>query len=71
MLKAFKYRLYPTEDQRVLINKHLGSSRFIYNLGLETKINAYSSNKVNLSRFDLSGQLVEQSVIFPILKSNF
>ena len=59
MLKAFKYRLYPSEDQRVLINKHLGSSRFIYNLALETKMNAYNSNKVNLSRFDLSGQLVE------------
>ena len=58
MLKAFKYRLYPTDDQKELLNKHFGSTRFIYNLALETKINAYR-NKVNISRFDLQKQVVD------------
>ncbi|MGL4758809.1 MAG: helix-turn-helix domain-containing protein [Patescibacteria group bacterium] len=26
MLKTYKYRLYPSFDQQVLINKHLGVS---------------------------------------------
>jgi len=59
MLKAFKYRLYPTKEQEVLLNKHFGSCRFIYNLALETKLAAYSSARVNLSRYDLQVQMKE------------
>ena len=58
MLKGFKYRLYPTIDQKELLEKHFGCTRFIYNLALETKINAYI-NKVNLSRYDLQKQMVD------------
>lgn len=57
MLKAFKYRIIPTEKQAVLLNKHIGSVRFLYNLALETKQIAYASKKVNLSRYDLQVQL--------------
>lgn len=57
MLKSFKYRLRPTEVQTELINKHIGSSRFVYNLALETKTMAYAGNQVNLSCFDLIKQL--------------
>ena len=57
MLKAFKYRLYPSDEQSVLINKHINSCRFIYNLALETKQIAYIGNKVNLNCFDLIKQL--------------
>lgn len=57
MFKAFKYRIYPTREQAVLISKHIGSARFIFNLALETKQMAYAGNKVNLSCFDLIKQL--------------
>ena len=57
MLKAFKYRLYPTDQQKELIARHIGSARFVYNLALETKQTAYAGNKVNLSCFDLNKQL--------------
>jgi len=57
MLKGFKYRLYPTETQKVLINKHIDACRFVYNLALETKNMAYSGSKTNLSCFDLMSQL--------------
>lgn len=57
MLKAFKYRLSPTKEQSILLNKHIGSSRFVYNLALETKTMAYAGNKVNLSCFALHSQL--------------
>jgi putative transposase len=59
ILKALKYRLYPTEEQCVLIDKHIGSCRFVYNLALETKQYAYAAKQVNLSCFDLIKQLPE------------
>ena len=57
MVKAFRYRLYPTPEQSVLLNKHIGSSRFVYNLALETKQMAWAGNRVNLNCFDLIKQL--------------
>jgi putative transposase len=59
MLKAFKYKINPTNEQTILLNKHIGSSRFVYNLALETKNSAYVGNKVNLSCFALHKQLTE------------
>lgn len=57
MFRAYKYKLYPTEEQKVLIGKHIGACRFVYNLALETKNYAYSQHKKKLSCFDLIGQL--------------
>jgi putative transposase len=57
MIKAYKYRIIPTKVQEELINKHIGSCRFVYNLALETKQTAYAGNKVNLDCFDLIKQL--------------
>lgn len=57
MLKAFKYRLSPTKEQSILLNKHIGASRFVYNLALECKQMAWAGNKVNLSCFALHSQL--------------
>ena len=59
MLKSFRYRLYPSTEQKILLNKHIGSVRFLYNLALETKQKAYAGNKVNLSRYDLQKQLID------------
>ena len=68
MFKAFKYRIFPTEPQKELIAKHIGSSRFVYNLALETKNAAYISNKHNYSPFDLIKQLPELKKELPWLK---
>ena len=57
MLKAFKYRLFPTKEQSILLNKHIGASRFVYNLALECKQMAWAGSKVNLSCFALHSQL--------------
>lgn len=56
MLKSFRYRLCPTNEQAALLNKHIGSVRFLYNLALETKQAAYATG-VNLNRYDLQVQL--------------
>jgi len=31
MLKTFKYRIYPTRKQQVLINKGFGFNQYVYN----------------------------------------
>ena len=51
--KAYKYRLYPNKKQQELINKHIGCCRYVYNLCLEKKINAYKTSKKSISSFDL------------------
>lgn len=68
MFKALKYRIYPTNSQKELIAKHIGSSRFVFNLALETKNAAYISNKHNYSPFDLIKQLPELKKECPWLK---
>ena len=59
MLKAYKYRIFPNEEQQALMSNIFGQVRFVYNLGLETKIAAYAGNKKNLTCFDLNKQITE------------
>lgn len=59
MLRAFRYRILPTDEQKMLLDKHFGSVRFLYNLALETKQTAYAGNKVQLSYNELSAQLTD------------
>ena len=62
MLKAFKYRLSPTKEQSILLNKHIGASSFVYNLALECKQMAWAGSKVNLSCFALHSQLKDLKI---------
>lgn len=59
VLKSYKYCLLPTEEQKIQLSKAFGCCRFVYNLGLETKIAVYASNKKNLTCFDLANQMKE------------
>lgn len=54
---AFRYRLYPNAAQRVLLAKHFGCVRWVYNRGLALKMEAWNDRKENLSRFDIHAQL--------------
>lgn len=57
--KAYKYRLYPNKEQEVLLSKHFGCARYVYNWGLSKKIEAYEKDKKSISCFDLTNMLVE------------
>jgi putative transposase len=59
ILKAFKYRIYPNLEQKILIHKHFGCARFVYNWGLETRIREYQENNKSLSSFGLSLRLTK------------
>ena len=45
MLRAYKYRIYPTEEQKVLLAKTFGCCRFVYNWALNLKIEVYKQEK--------------------------
>lgn len=58
VLKAYKYRIYPNLEQRVLIEKHFGCARFVYNWALGLKKDFYEAAKKSLSRKDIQDALV-------------
>ena len=45
MLKAYKYRIYPTSEQRLYLAKTFGCTRFVYNQMLADRIKSYEENK--------------------------
>jgi putative transposase len=53
MLKAYKFRLYPTAEQKALIENHIGSCRFVYNWALDKKIRTYEQTEKSINHFDL------------------
>lgn len=59
MLKAYKFRLKPTADQKILIEKHIGSCRYVYNWALAQKIKTYEETAKSVSQFDLNRQLTQ------------
>lgn len=46
--RAYKYRLYPSEDQKIFFAKNFGCCRFIYNKMLADKIAAYKEKGMML-----------------------
>ena len=59
MLKSYKYRIFPNDTQKKVMTNIFGQVRFVYNLGLETKITAYTGNKNNVDCFTLIKQIKE------------
>lgn len=57
MLKAHKYRLYPNKNQRDQLAQHFGCVRYVYNWGLQRKIEEYQKTKKSPSCFDLCNEL--------------
>ena len=52
MYKAYKFRLYPNENQRILLNKTFGCQRFVYNHYLSNiKENGYKSAYSNIKDY--------------------
>ena len=47
ILKTYKFRLYPNEKQKILINKTFGCTRYIYNQMLFERKNVYENLKDN------------------------
>lgn len=61
--KAYKFRMYPNENQKELIHKTIGCTRFLYNYMLNKK-----NENILLSNFDLIKQIPSLMVTYPFLK---
>ncbi len=52
MLKAYKYRIYPSKEQKAQIAKTFGCCRFVYNQTLAYRKDAYEKEKKSVSKTD-------------------
>ena len=52
MLKAYKYRIYPNNEQKVQIEKTFGCCRFVYNQTLAYRKERYEKEKKSVSKTD-------------------
>lgn len=61
IIETYKFRMYPTEEQKVLLRKHFGCSRFIYNWALEFNKKLYASEQKYKNSIGLcsSGEIVK------------
>jgi len=68
MMKAYRFRLYPTVEQSKQLDQHIGSCRFVYNWALDQKIKTYEQTKKSISHFDLDKKLPDLKIEKPFLK---
>jgi len=61
MKRSYKYRIYPTKNQRHKLQNTLDLCRDLYNSALQERVEAYKKNGVSLSYIDQQNEL-------PILK---
>ncbi len=66
--KAYVFRIYPSDEQKRLINQTIGSSRFIYNYFLYQKINEYKNTKKSKSAYEECQYLKSVYKEYPWLK---
>jgi putative transposase len=59
MLKSYKYKLLPNEEQIVSLNNHFGSIRFTYNFFLNERKKEYDSNRNTINYYDNAKSLTE------------
>ncbi|WP_395143085.1 helix-turn-helix domain-containing protein [Moraxella atlantae] len=72
MLKAYKYRIYPnSEQQALLIEKHFGCSRFVFNwaLALALQKRYYAMFGKSLSRTQIQHTMTVISMLRAIYES--
>ena len=67
-LVSYKYRLNPTAEQEVLLAKHFGCVRFLYNHFLETRINKYQNEKETLNYYDNATSIPQLKQTYDWLK---
>lgn len=56
---TYKFRLKPTKEQEILLNKHFGSVRYVYNYFLNQRKEEYLNNKKSITYNKQSGYLTQ------------
>ena len=68
MICGYRYRICPNKDQKIILEKHIGSCRFVYNKLLHIKQTLYEKFKMSISEFDLNNHLTVLKNVYPFLK---
>ena len=68
MEKAFKYRMYPNREQRILLAKTFGCTRFVFNHYLAKRRDAYEKDGITLSYSACAKDLVSLKKEYEWLK---
>ncbi|KFM95150.1 transposase [Bacillus clarus] len=68
MLKAYKYRIYPNEEQRIFFAKTFGCVRFVYNKMLADRINSYQESQKSMDKSIKYPTPAKYKAHFPFLK---
>ncbi|MHB1652077.1 MAG: helix-turn-helix domain-containing protein [Desulfitobacteriaceae bacterium] len=55
--KAYRLRLYPTAEQKTVVNKTIGCTRYVYNLFLSRRMDLHKAEKEKLSYNQCSAAL--------------
>lgn len=61
MLRAYEYRIYPTKEQEILLAKHFGCTRFIYNWALSLRKELYEKDGKSISKYELNKMITQLS----------
>lgn len=56
-MKAIKVKIYPSNTQKTLLEKHFGVCRFIYNYGLDLKTKTYTQTKKSIGIFTIQKEI--------------
>lgn len=67
-LKAYKFRIYPTEEQEIFLAKSFGCVRKVYNLMLDDRIKNYEETKKDSSKKMIFPTPAKYKKEFPFLK---
>lgn len=66
--KAYKFRIYPTQEQKILIAKTIGCSRFVFNRFLSLWNDTYRETGKGLTYHSCSSELPKLKKEYPWLK---
>lgn len=59
MLKAYKFRLYPTEEQKQFFTQCIGNARFVYNHCLGIRKDLWKNEQKTISMKELSKHITD------------
>jgi putative transposase len=59
IFKSFKFRIYPNREQEILMAKHFGSVRFVFNHYLNKRKETYLEDKKSLNYYDNANDLTQ------------
>jgi putative transposase len=54
IMRAYKFRLYPNNEQKIYLSKQFGCCRFVYNKMLDERIEGYNKSKETGEKFSFS-----------------